>query len=104
MPLTTHSRGVGLFCRVMHADPSVYNNCFLLFQIDTENCLLYCTKSYIHHLPTHLAFLLNKMQFYQKYYHKERLQKHRQEGPFSNSPKNLVSGNHMMHTQKEHAH
>ena len=25
MPLTTHSGGVGLFCRVMHADPSVYN-------------------------------------------------------------------------------
>ena len=54
-----HSRGVGLLCRVMHTDPSLY--CFVLCQIDTKNHLLYCTKSYIRHLPTYLAFLLNKM-------------------------------------------
>ena len=32
-------RSVVLICRAMHADPSVYNNCFLLSQIDTKNRL-----------------------------------------------------------------
>ena len=36
MSLTTHSGGVGLICWVKHADPSVYNNCFLPSQIDTK--------------------------------------------------------------------
>ena len=69
------SRGVGLICRVMHADPLAYNNCFLLSQIDTKNRLLYYARSYICPLPTCLPFLLNKMQFYQTCYHKEMFQK-----------------------------
>ena len=76
----------------MHADLAVYNNRFLLSQIDTKNRLLFCTKHYIRCLPTHPAFLLNKMQFYKKCYHEGRLGKHLEEGPPSNSPKNLVSG------------
>ena len=62
--MNMHSGGVGLFGRAMHADPSVYNNCFLQSQIDTKYCLLCYTKSGIYHLPAYLAFLLNKMQFY----------------------------------------
>ena len=89
----------------MHDDPSVYNNCFLLSKIDTKNRLRNCTKTYIHHLSTYIAFLLNKMHFYQEYYHEGRFQKHLNEGLSLNSLKNLVFGNHkyMMHTQKEHA-
>ena len=71
-----------------------YTKCIL------KNRLLYCTKSYIHRLPTYLPFLLNKMQFYQKCYHEKRFWKHLEEGLSSNSPKTLVSGNHTMHTQK----
>ena len=91
--MTMHS-GVGLLCWAMHVDPSVYKSCFLLSQTDTKNRLLYCTKSYIHRLLTYLAFLLNKMQFYRKCCHKERLQNYSEEGLPSNSPKQLVSGNH----------
>ena len=85
-----HLRGVGLICWVMHADPSAYNNCFLLCQIDTKKSPTV--------LPTYLLpFLLSKMQFYQKCYHEERFQKHLEKGPFSISLKNLVSGKNMMH-------
>ena len=70
---------MGLFCRVMHADPLTYKSCFPLSQADTRNQLLYYTKSYMHHLLTYLTFLLNKMQFYQKCCHEERLQKYLEE-------------------------
>ena len=57
--------GVGLICRAMHADLPVYNNRFPYPKLLLKNRLLYCTKSYIQHLPTYLPFFLNKMQFYQ---------------------------------------
>ena len=37
-----------------------------------KNHLLYCTKSYIHHLLTYLAFLINKLQLYQECCHNNK--------------------------------
>ena len=61
-----HSGGVELFCRALHADPPVYNNCFSYPKLMQKNHPLHYTKSYIHHLPTYLSFRLNKMHFLSK--------------------------------------
>ena len=95
----THSE-MGLFCQAIHADLSVYNSCFLLSQIDTKNSLLYCTKSYVHCLPTYLLFSQLRCSFienatvkkgFKSIWRKDLLQ----------IVKKLVSGNHMMHIQKK---
>ena len=82
---------MGLFHPAMPADPLANKISFLLSQTDTKNCLLYGTKRYSHHLLTNFDFLLNKTQFYQKYYYKERLQKYLEEGLASNSPPPKIS-------------
>ena len=98
MPLTTHSERVGLICRVMHADPLMYESCFFLSQTDTLKIGYSIVPSaiymYIHRLPTHLPLLPNKMQLYRKCYDVQRLWKNLEEGPSSNSSKKLVFGNH----------
>ena len=61
-----HTLWSGVFCRAMHADSLSYKLPFLLSQTElilVKDRLLYCTESYIHHLLTYLAFLLNTMQF-----------------------------------------
>ena len=47
---------------------------FFYSKLILKNRLLYCTRTYTHRLPIYLAFLPNKMQFYQKCYHKERFE------------------------------
>ena len=48
MRFTSHST-VGVIWPNSNADPSLYNNSFLLSQTDNQNCLFYCTGNYIHH-------------------------------------------------------
>ena len=84
----------------MHADLSTYKSCVLLSQADTEKSstlLMQCLITYMQ-----LTFLVNKMQFYKKYCHKERLQKYPEEEVFSNCPKISLWESYDAHS-KEHA-